>query len=615
MKKDILNNKTIFSRDLLTDRFKKNRLRIYSIIVIFNLIIIFLLFTLGKDIFSLRIAKNNLDKQQKFNISIALNLNYLIQNYHKFIIHSANNFDYKKKNDPVYADQFIHNYSYLVNIFNNGIYLFDSEGVLLEEFPKYANRKGMNYNHRQYYKETIATGKPVVSDPYISSQIHSHPCIMFTSPIYDNYGKIIAIFGGSIDLARNNFLVQPLNNRFSEYSYFTLYKNDGTIVFHPDSKYILSKISKVNLLNQKELTDFNDIRIIRDVQYIPYTKWFISLNVLKNEILKNDHKQYLLIVFIILCFILLTDVFLVIIFINTIFQYDKFLDDFVNYDFKNLQQPLIKETGNAHIRFLAGKMNELLSAYRENQYHVRSLKQDIMNLFSLAPFAFLLIDRVSKKIIYANSDFLKLTEYKEEDLPEKTANELLYQDFDLYIKPFFDFLKCLDDTPQTRQFIIFNKHKKQIQIKLTGYHLKISDRERYALIFENVDEISNLKTDFEIFSFMFKFLMFHSNSYIQITDSMGKIKDCSTSFYEHFGDKEHFTGKSLWECIPNEHERMELQRFYHELRTNQDPEFNLVFNIENIREQKTEKIKLEYQLVRDNIGKTHFVIALCKIIN
>ncbi len=608
-----MRNYTIFSKDIFKDRFKRNRLIIYSYLLIFNIIIIFLLLSIGKSVYTSRITKSNYEKQQKFNISIALNLNYVLQYYHKFIIHSANNLNFEEIDNQKYIDKYINTYSNLVNIFNNGIYLFDANGSLLGEYPEYSNRAGMSFNHRQYFKDTISSGKPLISDPYISSLHHAHPCIMFTAPIFNKYGKIIAIFGGSIDLAKTNFLNQPLSINFSDYSYFTLYNNDGLVVYHPKSQYVLTKVSKVNLLNTRELTDFDGLEVIRDVQYVPYAKWFVSLNIIKDEALKSDYSQYLNFVIFIIIFMLIIDIFVILIFVTTVFKYDIFLQNFIQYDYNNIYQPLLKETGGTHIKYLIQKTNELLSGYRENIYRVRSLNQDIINLYSLSPFAFVLIDKITKKINYVNQSFLDLTGYNSEDVLHVSTNDILYQDFELYVKPFYDFLKGIDDKPLTKNFIIFSKKKKQIQVRLSGYLLHASDRFQYALYFEDIDKLNQLESDFEIFSSMYKFLMVHSNSMIQIADTMGKIKDSSLTFYQYFGNKELFVGKTIWDFIPEDHQRIELQQFFHNIRINQEFDINLSCNLKKPKDGNVVKVNVDYQLIKDKLGKTHFVIVVYKL--
>jgi len=58
---------------------------------------------------------------------------------------------------------------------------------------------------RLYYKDTVATKKQVISDPYISSQAHKHPLVMMTAPVFDKNGVLVGILLGAMDLMGDTF--------------------------------------------------------------------------------------------------------------------------------------------------------------------------------------------------------------------------------------------------------------------------------------------------------------------------------------------------------------------------------------------------------------------------
>jgi diguanylate cyclase (GGDEF)-like protein/PAS domain S-box-containing protein len=65
---------------------------------------------------------------------------------------------------------------------------------------------GQNYSFRQYFKRTVATGKPVISEPFQSSRGDGHSIVVFTAPIYDGRGRLIGLLGGRVDLMQENLL-------------------------------------------------------------------------------------------------------------------------------------------------------------------------------------------------------------------------------------------------------------------------------------------------------------------------------------------------------------------------------------------------------------------------
>ena len=125
--------------------------------------------------------------------------------------------------------------------FDNGLYLFSPEGKLIAESPYRADRRGQDFSHREYIQTTVKENRPYIGEPYISSQIHHHPAVMFTVPVYDAQGQMIAILGGSMDLLRDNFLGTLTQRKIGQSGYFFLYDTKRTMILHPDTRRILQQ--------------------------------------------------------------------------------------------------------------------------------------------------------------------------------------------------------------------------------------------------------------------------------------------------------------------------------------------------------------------------------------
>jgi hypothetical protein len=89
--------------------------------------------------------------------------------------------------------------------FDNGVYLFAVDGTMLAEYPLNTGRVGKDFSFREYIKITKERLQPYISDPYISSQSHQHPAVMFTAPLLIN-GELVGIITGSVDLTGENFM-------------------------------------------------------------------------------------------------------------------------------------------------------------------------------------------------------------------------------------------------------------------------------------------------------------------------------------------------------------------------------------------------------------------------
>lgn len=128
----------------------------------------------------------------------------------------------------------------IASIFDNGLYLFNPQGLLYVERPFIEGRRGRDYSFRPYYQQTVANNRPFISDPYTSSK-HSHPSIMMTAPIYDQQGQLVIILAGSLDLLKDNFLGSLTQERLGENGNFFLAGLDRTVIVHHDDLRIMKK--------------------------------------------------------------------------------------------------------------------------------------------------------------------------------------------------------------------------------------------------------------------------------------------------------------------------------------------------------------------------------------
>jgi two-component system, cell cycle sensor histidine kinase and response regulator CckA len=125
--------------------------------------------------------------------------------------------------------------------FNNGMFLFDPQGKMIAELPLELKRSGTDFSYRDYLQQTLATRKPFLSDPYVSSQNHHPPAIMFTAPVVAADGSLLAILGGSVDLGKGAFLGRLARVKFGESGYLFLFNHERLMVLHPDKTRIMQK--------------------------------------------------------------------------------------------------------------------------------------------------------------------------------------------------------------------------------------------------------------------------------------------------------------------------------------------------------------------------------------
>lgn len=191
-------------------------------------------------------------------------------------------------NDPDTAQEFLDRYFFLNATFTNSLALLDKEGVLVATTPMKLEHRGLNYSFREYFSTTMATGKPYISNPYLSSR-HQHPVIMLMAPVYDSQGEVIGVFGGSIDLLTDNVLSRLLNIKSGNTGYFYLATHDRELVLHPDQRRLMERAPSrgLNQLFEQAVKGFEGsgqtvtsrgIATITSIKQLRTKNWFVGAN-------------------------------------------------------------------------------------------------------------------------------------------------------------------------------------------------------------------------------------------------------------------------------------------------------------------------------------------------
>jgi PAS domain S-box-containing protein len=178
---------------------------------------------------------------------------------HRPLLALASKFSPGLISDPEEALAFLLERTESTGIFDNGIFLFDLTGRMVAELPLGVSRSGMDFSYRDYLKATLATKAPFISAPYVSSQLHHHPAIMLTAPIFDSSGNVLAILGGSIDLLGSNFLGGLNLFKVGKTGYMFMFDTDRTVIVHPDKSRIMKQDIPLgaNILLDRALAGFD----------------------------------------------------------------------------------------------------------------------------------------------------------------------------------------------------------------------------------------------------------------------------------------------------------------------------------------------------------------------
>lgn len=143
--------------------------------------------------------------------------------------------------EPDAAQRLLDDKTTLLLIFDN-LALFSPRGRLIAGSPFLPGMRGLDYSYREYFKKTVATGKPQISAPYRSSFRPGRPTVMVTHPLFDAHGKLTAILAGNIDLLGDNFLTDVGRLRIGKSGYAFLCAKNRTVILYPDKSLILTSV-------------------------------------------------------------------------------------------------------------------------------------------------------------------------------------------------------------------------------------------------------------------------------------------------------------------------------------------------------------------------------------
>jgi PAS domain S-box-containing protein len=231
--------------------------------------------------------KNAISRQQFALVSsLAANIDEKLNLAHTALISASRQLPPQAVSNPERAQSFLDDRISLRSVFDNGLFLVSRDGKLIAESPFLSRRRGLDLKFSEFIQQTLASGKPLISRPYTSAHTPGHPAIVFSAPVYDGQGRVVAILGGSFDLWGTNFLEDLTHTRYGDASYFYLTDCDRTIIVHPDQRKILTKkfFQTDDPLYEKALAGFegsgegvssHGAKVISSVKHLRTTGWIL----------------------------------------------------------------------------------------------------------------------------------------------------------------------------------------------------------------------------------------------------------------------------------------------------------------------------------------------------
>ncbi|MBO6850013.1 MAG: diguanylate cyclase [Marinobacter sp.] len=166
----------------------------------------------------------------------------------------------------------------------SGFYLINAEGRVIAEYPEAFNQVGLDVSQRGYFRDTIQTLTPVISQPY-RSFYQDQPAVMITAPIFDHKGRFIGMIGGATLLSGQNFMDRVGGVRIGKSGYVSVVTRNGIILAHGESGRVMEAVDSGNESVALSMTGFEGVlrsrnaagdEVIMAVSQMAQVPWFVT---------------------------------------------------------------------------------------------------------------------------------------------------------------------------------------------------------------------------------------------------------------------------------------------------------------------------------------------------
>ncbi|MBK1678807.1 response regulator [Rhodocyclus tenuis] len=188
------------------------------------------------------------------------------------------------REDPGRLDEFMASRVVSTTIFTRDVYVISRRGIRISEVPA-RGAKGSSYVDTDYFKEVLATDKPVITSRI--GRFAKTPVIIVAVPVHDASGEIIAVLCGSELIAKGSAFHFPGEVRNGETGGFHVMSlKDGVFVASTDATRVLRPLPKEGesplfdrrrqgYLGPGMAVDSKGVEIFSHASRVPGAEWLV----------------------------------------------------------------------------------------------------------------------------------------------------------------------------------------------------------------------------------------------------------------------------------------------------------------------------------------------------
>ncbi len=191
--------------------------------------------------------------------------------------------------NPSKLREFLRDKPLLTTLFQKGCVVISRGGIGIADYPVLPGRAGASYSDREYFKEVVATGRPVVGEPG-TGRFSQEPVIRFAVPVMTSPGKLVAVLAGytlASDPSLLGSIKSPAYEDFPD-RLLLVSPKDRIFISASDPLRIMQPTPKigVNPLFDRFMAGFEGsgvavnsrgIRMLLSAKQIPTLGWFIRV--------------------------------------------------------------------------------------------------------------------------------------------------------------------------------------------------------------------------------------------------------------------------------------------------------------------------------------------------
>lgn len=145
--------------------------------------------------------------------------------------------------DPAKLDRALDQFADSSVIVPNACFVANRKGIITAGYPEHAVRLGASIEDRDYFRQVMASGKPVIGAPVLAGTAPQRPAVPIAVPLRSDSGATVGALVGHVMLSDPIMLGQLQHTRIGEHGYFLVVSpKDRLILSAPDPKRILQRL-------------------------------------------------------------------------------------------------------------------------------------------------------------------------------------------------------------------------------------------------------------------------------------------------------------------------------------------------------------------------------------